>query len=360
VASSVPELPSENVTLVDQNGNLLSDTSKQDGVNQVDPTKIKYMEDIQSNIAKRVESIIAPLVGANNVRAEASAEIDFSSVEQAAESYKPNQKPDDITVRSMQTSESQSTTSTTGGVPGALSNQPPAPATAPIASNSPGAGGTAANETPSNSQRNVTTNYEVDKTVRYIQQPMGNVKRLAVAVVVNYKTVIDKKGKATSRALNDAEKKQITDLAKQAMGFSEARGDTLSVVNSSFAEPETQVIPPLAIWKDPANIELAKEVGKFLAGIIIIMMLYSRMLKPMLKSLTAPPALPALTNASESQLNTITNPDGTGQQIANTDNLGNPILGGQGYQQNLEATKQIARDNPKLVANVVTSWVSNE
>ncbi len=356
VASSVPELPSENVTLVDQNGNLLSDTSKQDGANQIDPTKIKYIEDMQSNIAKRVESIIAPLVGPNNVRAEASADIDFSTVEQANESYKPNQKPDETTIRSMQTSESQSTSSTTGGVPGALSNQPPAPATAPITSNNAAGAGAAAAGTPSNSQKNVTTNFEVDKTVRYVQQPMGNIKRLAVAVVVNNKTVFDKKGKASSRPLNEAEKKQIIDLAKQAMGFNADRGDTISVVNSSFVEPEAQVVAPLPLWKDPANIELAKEIGKFLAGIIIIMMLYNRMLKPMMKSLTAPPALPVLNAENPAQ---ITNADGTVTQVSEGEAAGNNnAQTGQSYQQNLEITKQIARENPKLVANVVTSWVS--
>src|SRR5450830_863113 len=127
VASSVPDLPAANVTVVDQNGNLLSDTSKKMGANNLDPTQIKYIDDIQQSIIKRVESIIAPIVGAKNVRAEASAEIDFSSVEQAAETYKPNQKPDDVTIRSLQSNESKTSNGGTAtGVPGALSNQPPA------------------------------------------------------------------------------------------------------------------------------------------------------------------------------------------------------------------------------------------
>ena len=133
VASSVPDLPTGNVTVVDQTGNLLSDTAKANGANTLDPTQLKYVQELQQSIVKRIESIISPIVGANNVRAEATADVDFSHSEQAAETYKPNQTPNAGTVRSQQSSETQSATNTTAsGVPGALSNQPPAPSTAPI------------------------------------------------------------------------------------------------------------------------------------------------------------------------------------------------------------------------------------
>lgn len=354
VASSVPELPAENVTIVDQNGNLLSDTSKQDGQDHIDPSKLKYIEELQRKIAQRVESIITPIVGANNVRAEASAEIDFSTVEQAAESYKPNQKPDDIVVRSTQTNESQNTNTSTGGVPGALSNQPPAPATAPLTSNDPNAAG-GANGTPSSSQRSATTNYEVDKTIRYVQQPMGNIKRLTVAVVVNHKSVVGKDGKTTTRALTDAEKTQISDLTKQAMGFDEARGDKISVVNSPFASETPEVIKPDPLWKQPGAINLAKDLLKYLIGIFIILMIYKKLLKPMVTKLVTPPPppeLPAPAKLESQQGELVTLSDGT-------QTLALPAKQ-RGYQQNLEATKQIAKDNPKLVANVVTAWVGDQ
>lgn len=356
VASSVPELPAENVTIVDQNGNLLSDTSKQGDLNRIDPSKLKYIEEMQSKIVKRVESIITPIVGANNVRAEASAEIDFSTVEQAAESYKPNQKPEDTAVRSMQTSEAQSTTAAgNAGVPGALSNQPPAPATAPITSNDPNAAG-GANGTPSSSQRNTTTNYEVDKTVRYVQQPMGNIKRLTVAVVVNNKTVVGKDGKPSTRPLTDAEKTQITDLARQAMGFDEARGDKLSVVNSSFASETPEVIKPDPIWKQPGAINMAKDLLKYLVGIIIILMIYKKLLKPMVTKLITPPPPPELPAPAQ-----LGGPEGEIVTLSDgSQNLAALPPKQRGYQQNLEATKQLAKENPKLVANVVTSWVGDQ
>jgi len=249
VASSVPDLPTENVTVVDQNGNLLSDTSKKAGANNLDPAQLKYIDDLQQSIVKRIESIITPIVGAKNVRAEASAEVDFSSLEQAAETYKPNQKPEDIAIRSMQSNESKTTTgdAATGGIPGALSNQPPANATAPITADAGAANGAsstaATTPNPFSSQKNTTTNFEVDKTVRYVQQAMGGIKRLNVAVVVNNMQVTDKAGKATYRPLTAAEKKQINDLAMQAMGFNKERGDALTVVNSSFAGEVAEKLP---------------------------------------------------------------------------------------------------------------------
>ncbi|CAG1005063.1 Flagellar M-ring protein [Methylophilaceae bacterium] len=351
VASSVPDLPVANVTIVDQNGSLLSDTSKQNGMDNLDPSKLKYIEELQRNIIKRVESIITPLVGANNVRAEASAEVDFSSTEQAAEIYKPNQAPDATTVRSMQSSESTSSTSTTAaGVPGALSNQPPVPATAPLVNDDPAAdtGGTTVT-TPVSSQRNVTTNYEVDKTVRYVQQPMGGIKRLTVAVVVNNITTTDKDGKVISRPLTDDEKTQINDLAKQAMGFNAERGDSLTVVNSSFAGVEQQVLPEIPLWKQPAVIDMAKEAGKFLLGIIIIFLLYLRLLKPMVRTLTTP-ATPMLPKPGD---------EDTVVALSNNQAVTARGAGPRGYEENLQVSKQIAKENPKLVANVVTSWVSN-
>lgn len=346
VASSVPDLPIANVTVVDQNGNLLSDTSKKVGANNLDPTQLKYIEEIQESIAKRVESIITPIVGAKNVRAEASAEIDFSSLEQAAETYKPNQKPEDITVRSMQSNTSQSASGSgeATGVPGALSNQPPANATAPI---NGGADATTASNNaaiaPVFSQKNTTTNYEVNKTVQYTQQAMGGVKRLHVAVVVNNMPVTDKAGKVTYRPLTTAEKAQINDLAMQAMGFNKERGDSISVVNSSFAGEPVEVVPAIPMWKNPETIEYAKDALRFVVGVVVLFLLYSRALKPVLKKLMefTPKTLPAPTQEALTDM--------SAEQAAFT----MPVA-----QQNLSAARQMAKENPRMVANVVSTWTN--
>ncbi len=348
VASSVPNLPAANVTVVDQNGNLLSDTSKKMGANNLDPTQLKYIDDIQQSITKRVESIITPIVGAKNVRAEASAEIDFSSLEQAAETYKPNQKPDDATIRSLQSNESlTSNGGAATGVPGALSNQPPANATAPITTPTGAATGATAEAAPVNNQKNTTTNFEVDKTIRYSQQGMGGIKRLSVAVVVNNMPVVDKKGKVTYRPLTAAEKTQINDLAMQAMGFNKERGDALTVVNSSFAGEPEEIIAEVPMWKNPETIEYGKDALRFIVGIVVLLMIYKRALSPMLRKLTTPG--PKLLNAPSNEDAVVNLSGAEGQaQIGSVATSHN----------NLAAAKQLAKDNPRMVASVVANWTS--
>jgi flagellar M-ring protein FliF len=355
VASSVPDLPTKNVTIVDQNGNLLSDTSANTGANGLDPSQLKYIHELQRNIVKRVESIIAPIVGANNVHAEATADVDFSHSEQAAETYKPNQTADSASVRSQQTSESLNGNSANAtGVPGALSNQPPAPATAPLTAppgkNPPSA--TAPAATPTNTQKESTVNYEVDKTVRYVQQPMGGVKRLSVAVVVNYRDSVDKSGKVISRPLSAAEKTQITDLVKEAMGYNQQRGDTLNVVNSPFARAEKEILPDVPFWKQSENIQLAKDIGKYLIAIAVLLYLFFRVLKPMLRKLSENTKNQAALPAPGNDVVHLSHMSANGEHLELT------TQGSIGYQQNLEIAKSLAKQDPKIVANVVKTWVN--
>ncbi len=345
VASSVPELSSKSVTVVDQSGNLLSESDKAANANGLDPAQLKYVQDLQRSIVKRIESIISPLVGPNNVRAEATADIDFSHSEQAAETYKPNQTPNSGTMRSQQTNETGSAAPAgPSGVPGALSNQPPPTATAPIvaAPGTPAAAAAAA--AAASSHRESTVNFEVDKTIRYVQQPMGGVKRLSVAVVVNYKRDVDKAGKVTNRALTEAEKTQINDLVKEAMGFSKDRGDTLNITNSLFAGVEAEPVVEVAIWKNPEYIQIGKDTAKWLLGAAVILYLFFAFLKPMLKKLMTAAPKPRVVVEEDT--------------VVNLSHTGEP-MGPQtrGYAENLDAAKTLAKQDPKVVANVVKSWV---
>ncbi|KIF82145.1 flagellar basal-body MS-ring/collar protein FliF [Noviherbaspirillum autotrophicum] len=370
VASSVPELNTKNITVVDQEGNLLSDTSKQPGANGLDPTQLKYVQELQQSIVHRIESIITPIVGTNNVRAEATADVDFSTSEQAAEMYKPNQGDNPAAVRSQHSSEMRNGGNTASGVPGALTNQPPAPATAPLTT-PPGTAATASAAASANGangaaasgpmQRDSTVNYEVDKTVRYVQQPMGGIKRLSVAVVVNYKRVVEKGGKVAYKPLSDAEKAQISDLVKEAMGYNKERGDSLNVVNSPFAglDKEVQAEPPL--WKQPEMLDLAKEAGKYLLIALVTLFMYFKLLRPLLDRLTAKEeekteALPAPVLDAEG--NPIPQP--TAAAIDDLSDLNDeeatPAI--STYQRRLEAAKRLAKENPKVVANVVKEWVT--
>ncbi|OZA40999.1 MAG: flagellar M-ring protein FliF, partial [Hydrogenophilales bacterium 17-61-76] len=292
VASSVPELPLKNVTIVDQNGNLLSDTSKSPSTTGMDPGQIKYVQELQQDVVKRIVSIISPIVGAENVRAEATADVDFSRSEQAVESFKPNQTPDAMAIRSQQTSESLNASGAAGGVPGALTNQPTAAATAPIV-----APGNAAKTpappaaVPTSTQKDATTNYEVDKTIQYVQQGVG----------------------------------------------------------SAFASPQQEIIPETPLWKEPGTIQTAKDIGKYLLIGIALLLLYLRVLKPMLKKITEP-AAPA--PAVDAHVHV------TPQMEAG---MGEGPKGGRGYQEGLARAQKLASEDPRVVANIVKTWVgSNE
>jgi flagellar M-ring protein FliF len=345
VASSVPDLQTKNVTIVDQNGNLLSDTSKAASANGMDPSQIKYVQNLQDNVVKRIESIISPIVGADNVRAEATADVDFSHSEQAVESYKPNQTPDAMAIRSQQISESQNGAGNPSGVPGSLSNQPPAPATAPIVAPGKAAAPAQAAAPASDTRKDSTVNYELDKTIQYVQHGVGGLKRLSVAVVVNYKKVTDKDGKTSMKPLSAAETTQITNLVKEAMGYNQARGDTINVANTPFATTPQEVIPELPLWKQPQTIQIAMQTGKYLLMGIALLVLYLRMLKPLLKKISQATALPA---PRDPQLAA----DGMQMQLAN---------GQRNYQDNLTRAQKLASEDPRVVANIVKTWVgSNE
>lgn len=346
IASSVPQLPIKNVTVVDQHGNLLSDMGNGPAPQMLDPAKLQYVHDLQHNIAKRVESIIAPLLGSGNVRAEATAEVDFSVTEQASETYRPNQGDNPAAVRSQQNSESQQTAAAQqGGVPGALTNQPPAPNTAPLVAPEGAAAGDAAATQPVSSQRDTTVNYEVDKSIQYVQQPMGNIKRLSVAVVVNHKKETDADGNVSYRPLTEAEHTQITDLVRDAMGFNKDRGDSLSVVNAPFAGVEVEELPDVPLWQQPQMIEWGLEAGKYLLAALVLAYLFFAYLRPLLRramnEVSPPPALPLAEPENEA----------IDAEIENTEVIEAPRV------DNLAVVRQIARDDPKMVANIVKSWV---
>jgi flagellar M-ring protein FliF len=361
VASSVPDLPVKNVTVVDQSGNLLSEQSKSPGARGLDATQLKYVHELQSSIVRRIESIITPIAGENNVRAEATADVDFSTSEQAAEMYKPNQGQNPAAVRSQHSSEAQNGGNTASGVPGALTNQPPAPATAPLTQPANGAPGTAS---PSgNMQRDSTVNYEVDKTVRYVQQPMGGIKRLTVAVVVNHKRVIDQAGKATYRPLTDAEKTEITNLVKEAMGFNQERGDSVNVVNSPFADLQKEIEPTAPLWQQPEMWELGKEAGRYLLIALVLMFLYFKVVKPLLKGLNNKEEEEKLEALEAPELDADGNPivneaedtDGAVVMLSEAEPMG-PGVGK--YQLSLDQAKKLAIDNPRVVANIIKEWVA--
>ncbi|MEO5935477.1 MAG: flagellar basal-body MS-ring/collar protein FliF [Duganella sp.] len=371
VASSVPELMPANVTVVDQAGNLISDQNKNGngGLNakNMDETQLKYVKDMQLQVIKQVESIIIPIVGEGNVRAEATADVDFSKIEQAAETYKPNSPPAASAIRSQQSSESSGDANVNpGGIPGALSNQPPGTATAPLdqavanGANAPAPGtppgGVNATATGPKHKES-TTNYEVDKTMRYETRGMGGLRRMTVAVVVNYKRIVDKNGKVTIKAYTAEEMAKINDLVKQAMGYNQDRGDAVSVANSPFDGVDRPFEPALDWWRDPANLPMAKDLAKFLITALILLYIVLRIVRPMMRpvfkkidEINAPEPEP---EEPEEVVE-----EGPDEALIAEEELRkmeeNTV---KTYRENLAMAKKLAVEDPRIVANVIKEWI---
>ncbi|MGO4326827.1 flagellar basal-body MS-ring/collar protein FliF [Cupriavidus sp. 2TAF22] len=372
VSSSVPELTPKSISIVDQHGNLLSGNGTNERM--LDASQIKYVQALERNYAQRVEAILAPIVGQDNVKAQVTADVDFSIVEHTDESFKPNQDPTHAAIRSQQSSESnQQGAAPVGGVPGALSNQPPAPATAPIATAQPPRPGqpnqpgqqpgqqgqaaqtaqsgatTTAQSGPSSSRRDSTTNYELDRTVRHVQQAPGGVKRLSVAVVVNYRQKAGANGKMVTEALPATQLAQIENLTKEAMGFSADRGDSLNVVNSPFTS-DTEIKPELPLWKQPDMIALAKTAAGYLMLALLALFVWFKIARPVLRKYTAPP-LPPPQDKNEEQAVLL-----PPEEPANPEVL---RLAAK-YESDLALVRDAAQRDPRLVASVIKNWMSSD
>lgn len=339
VASSVPQLNPLNVTVIDQEGRLISQSQDPLRNAGLDPSQLKYVREIEANYAKRIEDILSPVVGVSNVRAQVAADIDFSQIDQVAETYKPNPSPE-TAIRSQQTIENSSGSPAAAGIPGALSNQPPASATAPL-SQPPVAGtSSTSNGNAQNYSKNTSTNYEVDKTIRHTKSVPGTVRRLSVAIVVNHKKELAKDpAKSKSLPLTDVEMKQLTELAREAVGFNKERGDTLNVANAPFTPIEKDIVPDAPFWANSELIATLKDVAKYLLFAGLIFWLWTRLLKPMLGKMMETASAPR---------------SGTANSTAPGDPSHMPQMM---YENKLAAARDLAKKDPKVVASIVKGWV---
>ncbi|MDR5755429.1 flagellar basal-body MS-ring/collar protein FliF [Caballeronia sp. LZ035] len=360
VASGVADMPVKNVNIVDQDGNLLT---SQSAANGLDASQLKYVQQIEHNTQKRIDAILAPLFGAGNARSQVSADIDFSKLEQTAESYGPNGNAQSTAIRSQQSSESSETTgSGASGVPGALSNQPPQAASAPVDAAASGAAG--ARSTPQNQRKDTTTNYEVDRTVRHFEQATGGIKRLSVAVVVNYEKKVDAKGNVTMTPLAADKLAQVQQLVKDAMGFDDKRGDSVNVVNSAFSA-DLNVTPDVPWWKTPESIGMGIQAAKYLGIGIVGLFLYFSMVKPAMRRAFPPPPEIAPSLAAPDELSLLDGPAAGGAKTDDEDKDAEvSLLGHESkkakFDRNLDYARMVARQDARIVATVVKNWVSDE
>ena len=344
VASSVPELSPKQVSVIDQSGALLSAQPESGAATGLDPNQLQYLRAVEQAYIARIVEIVEPIVGRGNVRAQVTADVDFTLSESTAEQFRPNQGQEPAAVRSQQVTESSNGAAAGGpqGVPGALSNQPPVPPAAPV--NGPGQalpqGAAGANAAAGREQRREsTTNFEVDKTVRVTRNASGTLKRLTAAVVVNHRRGTDEEGKPTLTALDPKEVEQIQSLVREAIGFSKERGDALNVVNAPFTVEEVPKPEPVPIWKDPDVLGFARGLALQLGLVLLGLFAIFGVIRPALKRIPPPPAPSAATVvANDVQLPP---PSATLPQIGPNEDL-----------------LRLARENPATVANVVRGWVN--
>lgn len=360
VSSSVPELSPNSVTVVDQAGNLL--TAKNDGqsLRGLNASQLEYTKEMEAYYVQRIEAIVAPIVGTGNVKAEVRADLDFSLDEATSETYKPNPTPDAQSIRSQQSVEDLNNAGNQAqGVPGALTNQPPGPATAPVvapagANAGPNVG--AAGQGGNSSRKESTVNFELDKTIRHVKEAQGRIKRLSVAVVVNHRTVKDPTGKAGKPApLAAREMEQINGLVKEAMGYSQPRGDTVNVVNAAFTEAKEELDIPL--WKDPDNVALAKDLLKNLIIFGLAFYLVFGVLRPMLRELVKPPEPPEEEEKPEG-VGAVEGELGEDGVLYGPD--GKPVAPVDTYAEILAKVREFAKTNPKLTAEIAKEWMAKE
>lgn len=348
VASSVPELMPAAVSILDQNGKLLSQNKDAGRDAGLDPTQLKYVEEMEQGYIKRIEQILTPITGPGNHRAQVTAAVDFDQTEQTAETYTPN-PADKAAIRSQQLQEQTTREAGATGVPGALSNQPPAPATAPLTTPAaPGAPGAANQPPPLNASKNSTINYEVDKTIRHVKAATGTIKRLSVAVVVNHKSEKSPDGKVKTTPPSEAEIKQITDLVREAIGFNKERGDTLNVASSPFRAADPETLPEAPFWKSPEFVSVAKDVFKYLLFAGVALYLLFGVIKPLVRQIAPRPA--------ENEVRDVT-PDGDDAVVALSDRATAGALS-VSFEQKLAQAKDLAKSDPKLVASVIKEWTN--
>ncbi|WP_313492809.1 flagellar basal-body MS-ring/collar protein FliF [Stenotrophomonas sp.] len=344
VASSIPDLAPERVTVVDQSGRMLTiaDPNSEAALNAAQFDQVRRLE---GSYNQRIRELLEPMTGAGRVNPEVSVDMDFSVTEEARELY--NAEPQKV--RSEQISENTTTTAGPQGIPGATSNTPPGPAAAPPA--------TAA--TPTETSKNATRNYELDRTLQHTRQPPGRVNRVSVAVLVDHVPRAGSNGKLSDQPLSAAELTRVEALVKQAVGFNAERGDTVSVMNAPFVRESIPVEAP-KWWENPQ----VRDALRLVLGAIVVLALLFGVLRPALRQITGTPkALPGAEDPLSADVQVLD--DGTEMPALAADRLhldGTQALAlpVDAYEERLRMAREAVKTDSKRVAQVVKGWVSND
>ena len=352
VAGSVPEMNKSQVTVVDQNGNLLSKNDETE-LDKMVSKEFEYSRKMEEVMNNRINSLLTPIMGAERFRSEVSADIDFTQTESTAESF----NPDAQVLRSEQTLDEQKQMLVDGGIPGALANQPPGNAQVPEQA---GAGAAEDGGIPTNIRTQKTRNYEVDRTISYTRQQQGRLKRLTVAVAIDdIRTINPESGEVTFTPWTEAELERLTLLVRNAVGYSAARGDSVNVINTPFAP---QVVEPFVepeIWEQDWFWNL---VWKGLAVLVAVIVIFA-VIRPTFKNL-------ASSGANAKELALAGDEDGLAQMSAMGEGASGDrvtlsasdefLLPGasEGFDRQVNALKGLIAEDPARVAQVIRQWVN--
>ncbi|HEV7613218.1 MAG TPA: flagellar basal-body MS-ring/collar protein FliF [Steroidobacteraceae bacterium] len=347
VASSVPELGASEVTLVDQAGTLLN--SPDENAEQAASTRqFAFTRKLEQSYQQRIIELLEPMIGPGHVRATVTADMDFTVTEETHENYDPQK----TAVRSEQTSNEQRKGGDgPEGIPGALSNQPPGTSGAPVipgaatpGNPAPGSTQSAASGPSSTAQRS-TRNFEVDRTLSYVKQPVGVLKRLNVGVVLDDWQKADADGKVTTAPMSDTDIKRFSQLVRESIGLKEDRGDQLNVLNQAFKTnaPPTAV-DGLPLWQTPWITQLAKQI----VGAALVLVVAFLVLRPLMKSLTK--SAPRVSGGDAGDL--------AGDRVSLSGQGGKAIKLAPSFEQQIAAARTLVGQDPRRAAQVVKDWVS--
>jgi flagellar M-ring protein FliF len=351
VASSVPELSANDVTLVDQAGSLLN--SPDENAEAAASTRhFEQTRKLEESYQQRIIELLEPMLGPGRVRATVTADMDYTVTEETRENYDPQK----TAVRSEQTSnEMRKSGDGAEGIPGALSNQPPGTSGAPVIPgaatpgnpltppNAAAGAATAASSGPTSSAQRSTRNFEVDRTLSYVKQPVGSLKRLNVGVVLDDWQKVDADGKVTTSPMSETDIKRFTQLIKESIGLKDDRGDQINVLNQAFKS--NVALPPvdaLPLWQQPWLIQLGKQI----IGAALVLVVAFLVLRPLMKSLT-----------KSSGRSSAVGQDIDGDRLS-LSGQGKPIKLSPSFEQQIAAARTLVGQDPRRAAQVVKDWVS--
>ncbi|MBA1146979.1 flagellar M-ring protein FliF [Ectothiorhodospiraceae bacterium WFHF3C12] len=367
VAGSVTELDPKRVSVVDQSGRLLSaNDGEASGAMEGDARQLEFRRRIETDYARRIEALLAPIIGSDRVRAQVNADVDFSSAEATEEIYDPDGR---ALVSEQSSSERRTAGEQAQGVPGALANQPPEGGQVNVgnannaeANANAGDGQGQQQNEPVDVSESATRNYEVSRTVRHVRNPMGEIERLTVAVLLDAQRSTNADGEPVVEPLPQETIEQVRALVSDAVGLNQERGDSLNVVSTPFQPAEDMEPVETPVWEQPWVWEVGKLALASVLGLVLILAVVRPLVYGLLGRTTVRREESAGAQGGAEQPGQIEDGQGGTPQLTGpqADQARQQMPSAESYQDQVSAAREIAQQEPALAANVVKNWLNND